>query len=153
MDGDGSGDESEEELPIIEGQEVELVKGANNVDAGSYLLRGKDGQVLKLAISESAISEIHNECLSLFDSDRLPHIRASDLEVISDTESELIVHASVVGVSASYPARKYSEEEVAALSKAGSLPSHLLALEKDWCVIEVEGFPMLFGSRDLMPED
>ena len=154
-----TGDDSEEELPIIEGTEVELVQqtpeppldGAS--DSGCYLLKGKGGRILKLAISENAISEIHTECLELFDSGRLPRIQASNLEVISDSASELTVHASTVSVSASYPVKKYSEAEVESLTSSEQLDAHLMATEKDWCVIEVAGYDILFGSKDLMPED
>ena len=122
-------------------------------DSGCYLLKGKGGRVLKLAISENAISEIHTECLELFDLGRLPRIQASNLEIISDTPAELTVHASTVSVSASYPVKKYSEAEIDTLSSENELESHLMARERDWCLIEVVGYHILFGSKDLMPED
>ncbi|KAI6649059.1 hypothetical protein LOD99_6781 [Oopsacas minuta] len=154
--GEGTGDDSEEELPIIEGTEVELIHQSPEApldgdnEKGAYLLKGKGGRVLKLAISENAISEVHTECLLLFESGKLPRIQASDLEVISDSANELTVHASTVTVSTSYPVKKYSKEELDALE---DLDQHLLATERDWCIIEVAGYDTLFGSKDLMPED
>ena len=121
-------------------------------DCVSYLLKGKAGRKLKLAISEVSITEIHSECLGLFESGRLPRIHASEVEVISD-HPELTIHANTVKVTASYPVKKYSAEEVASLKGAGELDQHLLASERDWCLIEVTGYDTLFGSKDLMPED
>ena len=75
-------------------------------DCVSYLLKGKAGRKLKLAISEVSITEIHSECLGLFESGRLPRIHASEVEVISD-HPELTIHANTVKVTASYPVKKY----------------------------------------------
>ena len=138
-------------MELIQQAQEPALDGA--ADSVSYLLKGKGGRRLKLAISEVAITEIHAECLGLFESGRLPRIHASEVEVISDIGSELTIHASTVKVTASYPVKKYSAEEVTSLQGAGEVDQHLLANERDWCLIEVLGYETLFGSKDLMPDD